>query len=487
MVASASSLFFVLRQWVRMPAAAFFGGLVYGFSPYMVGQSFGHLNLLFVPIPPLILYALSEILVNQRSGARKWGLTLGLLAAAQCFISSEVFVTTAIMSVIGIGVLAALHPSSVRQHAPHALRGFAWAALVCVPLVIYPLLYGALEIDGYVGSAHGTYPFQADLLGSLVPNSSFLLAPHGLVAIGNRFIAGDGVENGSYLGVPLLIVLIALCARWWRLGLVRFAALMTVAAWLLSLGPRLTINTHETSIRLPFDILEHLPGFVSLESARFSLYEDLFVAILLAVGMDQLGRWWTRNLSRGVAVMLLALVCAFVAVPLIPRWPHHEFAVGSPRFFSSSAALRIPKGSVALTYPYPDNPNVQGMLWQATDGMRFRLLGGYADVPGVDRVASFDPFPPDLQMVPATLVGDYLGQAPGLVVPGSSRASAEEVRSFLERYNVRTIFAQRVGVNPAAAYSLIEAALGTPPRHEGGVDVWLDVPADLKRVAAAHG
>ncbi|MFZ0249986.1 MAG: hypothetical protein WAL61_08565 [Acidimicrobiales bacterium] len=493
MVASASSMFLVLRQWVRMPAAAFFGGLVYGFSPYMVGQSFGHLNLLFVPIPPLILFALSELLVNQRSGARKWGLALGLLAAAQCFISAEVFVTTAIMSVIGIGVLAALYPSSVRQRVPHALRGFAWAALVCVPLVIYPLLYGALEVNGYVGSAHGTYPFQADLLGSLVPNGSFLVAPHGLVAIGNRFIAGDGVENGSYLGAPLLIVLIAICARWWRLGLVRFAALMTVAAWLLSLGPRLTIDTHETSLRLPFDVLEHLPGFVSLESARFSLYEDLFVAILLAVGMDQLGRWWTRNpaghrgVSRGVAGMVLALVCAVVAVPLIPRWPHQEYTVSSPGFFSSSAALRIPKGSVTLTYPYPDNPNVQGMLWQATAGMRFRLMGGYAVVPGARRVASFDPFPPDLQMVPATLVGDYLGQAPGLVVPGSSRASAEEVRSFLKRYQVRTVIAQRVGVNPSAAYALIESALGTPPRHTGGVDVWFDVPADLRRAAASQG
>jgi hypothetical protein len=493
MVASASSLFFVLRQWVRMPLAAFFGGLVYGFSPYMVGQSYGHLNLLFVPIPPLILYALSEILVAQRAGARKWGLILGLLAAAQCFISSEVFVTTAIMAVIGIGLLAVLYPSAVRQRAPHAARACAWAALVGVPLVIYPLLYGALEVNGYVGSAHGTYPFQADLLGSLVPNSNFLIAPHGLAAIGNRFIVGDGVENGSYLGIPLLIVLVGICVKWWRIGLVRFAALMTVAAWLLSLGPRLTIDTHESSIRLPFDVLDHLPGFVSLETARFSLYEDLFVAILLAVGLDQLGRWWTqsarsrRRVSRTTMGILLVLVCAFVAVPLIPRWPHQELAAGTPEFFSSDAALRIPEGSVALTYPYPDNPNVQGMLWQATDGMRFRLLGGYAVVPGAGRVASFNPFPPDLQMVPATLVGDYLGLTPGQVVPGSSRATAQEVRAFLKRYRVRSVVAQHVGANPAAAYALIESALGTAPRHEGGVDVWLDVPGDLQRVAGNRG
>jgi hypothetical protein len=492
MVASASSLFLVLRQWVRMPAAAFFGGLVYGFSPYMVGQSFGHLNLLFVPIPPLILFALAEIVVHQRSGACKWGIILGLLAAAQCVISSEIFVTTALMSAIGIILLALLYPSQVRQHAPHALRAFGWAALVCVPLVIYPLLYGALEVNGYVGSAHGTYPFQADLLGSLVPNGNFLVAPHGLVTIGNRLILGDSVENGSYLGIPLLIVLVAICVRWWRLGFVRFAALMAVIAWILSLGPRLTIDTHESPIRLPFDVLEHLPGFVSLESARFSLYEDLFVAVVLAFGLDQLGQWWARNpsgdrkVSRRTTAILLSLVCVFVAFPLIPRWPHQEFATSTPRFFSSSAAQRIPTGSVTLTYPYPDTPNLQGMLWQAADGMNFRLMGGYAVVPGAGRVASFNPFPPDLQMVPATLVGDYLGQSPSLVVPGSTRASAEQLRSFLRRYRVQSIVAQHVGVNPDAAYALIESALGAAPWHQGGVDVWLHVPADLKKVAAAH-
>jgi hypothetical protein len=493
MVASASSLFLVLRRWVRMPAAAFFGGLAYGFSPYMVGQSAGHLNLLFVPIPPLILFVLVEILVRQRFGARKWGLTLGLLAAAQFFISSEIFVTTALMSAVGIVLLAMLYPSRVREHAPHALRAFAWAAIVCVPIVIYPLLYGALDINGYVGSAHGAYPFQADLLGSLVPNGNFLVAPHGLATIGNRFIFGDGAENGSYLGLPLLIVLVAICVRWWHVGLVRFAALMTLVAWILSLGPRLTIDTHETSIRLPFDVLEHLPGFVSLETARFSLYEDLFVALILAVGLDRLGHWRTgnpvghRRVSRRTTGILLALVCAFVAFPLIPRWPHPEFATSTPRFFSSRAALQIPKGSVSLTYPYPDAPNLQGMLWQAADGMNFRLIGGYADVPGAERVASFNPFPPNLQMVPATLVGDYLGQTPSLVIPGSSSASAEQVRSFLGHYRVQSVIAQHVGVDPNAAYALIKSALGAAPWHEGGVDVWLHVPNDLKKATTAQG
>jgi dolichyl-phosphate beta-glucosyltransferase len=391
------------------------------------------------------------------------------------------------MSAIGVVLVAILHPSYIRQRGPHALRALAWAAAICIPLVIYPLLYGALDVNGYVGSAHGAYPFQADLLGSLVPNSNFLIAPHGLATIGNRLILGDVVENGSYLGIPLLVVLLAVCIRWWRLGIVRFAAIMAVVAWIFSLGPRLTIDNHESSIYLPFELLDHLPGFPSLVAARFSLYEDLFVALIIAVGLDRLGQWRTRRpishrrkspLTTGV---LLCLVCVLVAGPLIPRWPHAEFAVSAPRYFSSTAAQRIPKGSVVLTYPYPDNPNVQGMLWQAADGMSFRLMGGYADVPGAQRLASFNPFPPDLQMVPATLVGDYLGQAPSLVIPGTTVASTRQFRSFVDEYRVQSIVAQHVGVDPDAAIELIASALGTAPTHEGGVDVWLHVEADLRR------
>ena len=62
---SATSAFFVLRKWrVWRPAAAL-GGLVYGFSPYMIGQGIGHTQLLFVPLPPLIALTLTSIVQRR--------------------------------------------------------------------------------------------------------------------------------------------------------------------------------------------------------------------------------------------------------------------------------------------------------------------------------------------------------------------------------------------------------------------------------------
>ena len=110
---SATSMFFVLRRWSCRPVAAFTGGLLYGFSPYMVGQSTAHLHLTFVPLPPLIFLCLVELFVRRTGSALRWGLALGLLAAGQFLISSEILVTTGLVAVIGLAVLAVARPADV--------------------------------------------------------------------------------------------------------------------------------------------------------------------------------------------------------------------------------------------------------------------------------------------------------------------------------------------------------------------------------------
>ena len=63
-------MFFVLRRYTTWIPAAFIGGLLYGFSPYMVGQGEGHIFLMLAPVPPVMFLLLDEILVRQ--SARWW-------------------------------------------------------------------------------------------------------------------------------------------------------------------------------------------------------------------------------------------------------------------------------------------------------------------------------------------------------------------------------------------------------------------------------
>ena len=66
-------------------AGAFGGGLLYGFSPYLVAQGGSHLNLVFVPLPPLIFLVLAQIAAG-RAGEPGCGERPGL-AVARSFLS----------------------------------------------------------------------------------------------------------------------------------------------------------------------------------------------------------------------------------------------------------------------------------------------------------------------------------------------------------------------------------------------------------------
>lgn len=503
---SATACFLLLRRWVRWTPAAFVGGLLYGFSPYAVGQGAGHLHLLFVPLPPLVLLLLDEVLVAQR--ARPWlaGAALGLAAAAEYLVSAEVFGSTLALAVIGTVLVVAARPRQVIGRLRHAAAALATAGGVCLLVIGYPAWLELAGPDRFTGSAHGSYPFAADLLGLVVPSAHQLVAPAPMVAVSNRFILGDVTENGSYLGIPLLALLVVIVVWRWRRPLVRFAAAMAVAAELLALGPTLTVDGHGTGVPLPDRVLDHLPLFNSFVDARFSLYVDLFAAVLLAVAVDEAHRTWVaparrrvaagdatrphrmaalrRDRRRRVAPVALAGVLAVVLVPLLPNWPYPSAPATVPPLFTSAtdtAALdRIPVGTVALTYPYTDPASDQGLLWQVASGARFRLLGGYFLVPGPTGAASFDAFPAALDDVPATLAADDQGTTPGAVVPGATTASPAEVRRFLRRYRVRTVLADPVGAHPEEALRLLRAALG-PPRRVGGLEVWFDVAPGLTR------
>ncbi len=74
LAASAGSGYLFVREWTTWRPTAFVGGLLYGFGPYAMAQSnAGHTNLTFVVFPPLILLAVSRIVVVQRGRARRGG------------------------------------------------------------------------------------------------------------------------------------------------------------------------------------------------------------------------------------------------------------------------------------------------------------------------------------------------------------------------------------------------------------------------------
>ena len=290
-------------------------------------------------------------------------------------------------------------------------------------------------------------------------------------------------ENGSYLGLPLLIGVIAVALACWRNAWIRYSATMAVIAFVLTLGTRLTVDNHALNVPLPFALLTHLPLLQSSAALRYFLFVDLFVALLFAIGLDLLASGshaTVEGTSPAVASMprrrqaVVALLGAAVLVPLVPRVPYPSPPTGVPAIFTSAQMGRIPPASVVLTYPYPSDPDNVAMLWAAQAGMAFKLLGDSAITPLPNGAGTTAPpvlSPSTMQVVLARAM--YGTASPYRGLPRFDAATFQHLRDFITRYGVSAVLLQPRGLDPGLAVRYLTGALG-PPTKVGGVVAWLD-------------
>jgi hypothetical protein len=497
-VVSALSMCLVLRRWTTWWPAAFVGGLAYGFSTYMVGQGIGHAFLTFIPIPPLIFLMVDEIIGRRRWPAYRAGIVLGLLCAAQYLISQEILAITVLAVLMTVTLVALAGRQQIALVIRHVLVAAGWAAGVSGVLLAYPAwmaVAGPQHIRGPPHTLSGLSGFVGDALGIIVPTHVQRLAPQSLASIGAQFTGGSPVENGEYLGLPLLVLIAASTIAYRKHRILVLVTTMMVIAWILSLGRRLTIDGHVTPVRLPFDVLIRIPFVQDILPVRFSVLIALFGSAALAIGLDLLRRSLAagpagvhahhrsrRRRAGGVGWVASAavLVLAAVAVaPLVPRHPFPSFPTGVPSLFTTPAVAHIPQNSVVLTYPYPFDPALQGMLDQASANMWFKIVGTDLFIPGPDG-SSFEGSevlsPPQVQTL---FYSAYFGG------PIPSLATAiPAIRTYVSRYQISTVVFYRVGVNPDVVVRYLTAALG-PPTKGFGVTQWFDVQARLRHAVPA--
>ena len=151
--------------------------------------------------------------------------------------------------------------------------------------------------------------------------------------------------------------------------------------------------------------------------------------------------------------------------------------VKEPELFCAVSRTDSPPGSVALTFPYELAPPDQPMLWQVATNMRFRIIGGYAFVPGPDGRSTWRPYPPGPLVLQQVLLASTVAH-PG--PPPTNPQAVAAIRHLCARYRVGVVL-----VDPAWRYGhaiarLVSRALGSPPVRTGRMDVWLQVQNDLR-------
>jgi len=476
---SAWTAFLWMRRRVTHTAAAVLGGALFGFSPGMLGQLLGHPHIAVAFVPPLILMVLEDLLIGVRRPAIQLGILLGLLGAAQLLIGEEVLATTGLIALLGIGVLAGMYPSSLRERLPRAAAGLAVAAGVFIILSAVPLgiqFFGPQRIQVLV---HAKDTYVADLLSFVTPDQQQWLAPARLVRLFSRFAGSSIAESDAYLGIPLIVLLLFIAVRFWDRPAVRAATMEAALLGMLSLGGTIHFAGHATAIPtlalviliplfwraipvpavaatfvIAWLALNRVPFLANLLAVRLTIYIYLFAGLLLAVFLDAM----LNRVRRDRALAALALLAALI--PLAPALPFDTVAANVPSYFSGAAVGRVPAGSVAIVFPFADSSHSKAMLWQATAEIRFAIPSGYVFVP-VSAANFLDPPPSASYALNLAIQG---GADPASIDPSG-------VLQDIKRWNVQTVMVGPM-TNEDAMVALLTRAIGSAPIRTGDVYVW---------------
>jgi hypothetical protein len=473
---TAFTAFVVIRRWVTWTPAAFLGGLLYGFSPFVLSSlEFAHLMTAALMLLPLILAVLDEILIRQRHSSLWTGVLLAVLLFAQFFLSSELLAIVVVIVIICALalVLAALvtKPALVRARFPHAAKALAVGLALGLVLLAWPVwfaLKGPASLSGLVWPNVG-------VIGGFIPSSfvTTVYPPRHNVFLALGGYEGAPLASAAYIGWSFLAVMVGGLVAFWRDRRLWFFAFAFVACAACSLGER--HGQWE-----PAWVFTRIPVLENIIEQRFMAVGYLAAAVILAVILEHVYRalpQWGGIVGALGAVAAAAVALVPMATVFGDRLPFVMQAVTLPRWYSEVAPT-LPSGRVLLSYPAPFSGLQSAMTWQAVNRMHYSQAGG-GGPQGV--AARAGPAKAGFRVLSLLDFGVGVGE------PAGTPTQYAAVRHALAVWQVNTVViatnpgAPRVeqGHDPVYAAAFMTAALGRRPTIQAGAWVWDNVQLAL--------
>ena len=486
---SAAAMYLVLRRWGASVLAAGLGGALYGFSPAMTGSGIGHYHLVLAMVPPLMIDAILRI-VTGRGRAVSNGLWLGLLAAAQLFIGEEALIDTAVAAAVLLLVLVACRPRAAIGNIRPILVGGATAAgtaLVLCGRALWVQFHSVHASGAYNVVSHNGH------LTHLYTIPYVFVVPSDQVLIQNGWSAGvvgrypqPTPEYLAYLGIPLIIVLLAAGIYFWRVLPIRLAFLTFLLLELLSLGGQ-PIGPYPGA-GLPWYWLQGLPMLSSTLPDRLSILADGAAGAVLAFALDRVRvrsaamraastglpfrKRWRTPAFAGLAVAVVALV------PLFPT-PYAPTNVANvpAGYVQAIRSLHLPSSATVLIVPIPNGGVTRPMRWYAEHGLPRHMIGGdFIDAAAKGRISRSG-------RTAETVVGQYLNALwEKLSNPGPAPTEAQ-VRAQMAAWHAAGIVADAPPDTAIGQYLL--KIFGPPTERYGRCLAWLTGPSGMPRHAPA--
>jgi hypothetical protein len=377
--ASAWAAFVAARRmtgkfWAALPA-----GVVYGFNVYTLDHEVsGQPNLTVTLLLPLMVYL---VLLWWDGTLRRTGYVIWMMLAIalEFYTFVEYF---AEMSLMWVAALALGFWLAGRELRPRVAR-LAWhTGLAYLGAIVLAAPYLVYALGNYPNTL--TRPqafFSLDLSGLVLPRHDRLLGMTWWAAA-----AGHDMSATTYLGLPLLVILVLLAVFGWRRRVIRFLAVGFVIVVAFAAGPNLIVDG-QSLFWLPWGVMWNWMFLRSAEPIRFIVFGYLALAMALALWLAAVDKGWLARAGRWV-LALVALAAIFadlptfaeVVVPPPPRsWtpaiPSLQPANALPAFFSQGRYRRyLAPGEIVVIVSHRGNA---AMLFQASTGFDFRIDGGF--------------------------------------------------------------------------------------------------------------
>lgn len=509
-ICSAASAQFVARRIGLGRPAALAAGLLYGFSTVEIVEGWGHLFLVFAPIPPLVLYAVYCLLIGRWSPVRA-GLTAGVLSALDFLISAERSLMTVLALVVLLLVAAVVKWRAITWRLVRdVIIAGACAGAAALVILAYPIheMLGPGHVSGVAHSFIQGYATQvADFVfpGVFTWWDPFHMKQN-IDHVSSRW------ENGAYIGFPLLIALIVATVKGWRHRLVRIGAVATLIVLGMSIGRVLridgkknfvlTVGSHHLTLYSPYKLLTHIPYVENIEPIRLMYLAWLGIALLGGYALQRLLAWQRAARSAGAhgvapgglnALVLMrgAVTVGVATLVVVSLWPARPTRLAPTEvaswLTSSQMDATIPANSAVLFFPYPTLVSNHPMLDQAVGDFHYKIIGGeglYGNASGKN-VGIQPLLPIDLPTVfirpEVSYVGANLASLPFTLppMPPNNAATAHQFREYVTNNHVSTIVMEFATSPPALVVKpYLVAAFGAPVSHDqGSLLVWSLMPS----------
>jgi hypothetical protein len=297
--------------------------------------------------------------------------------AVEFYISVEAFAEMTALWAAGLLIgFAVARPEARRTVA--RLAGLVAAAYVVAIVLASPYLVYALR-HYPAGFTRMSPKYSLNLANLVVPRPNRVFWLTSLTHYANSLL---GFSSSAYVGIPLLVIVLALAVLSWSSRLTRLLVILFVLILALAVGPRLIIGGRQLGT-LPWARLWTLPVARSAEPVRLILFGYLVLAIILAVWLATPAR--SRLLLASRWILGLVAVAAILAnLPTISDGDRLPAGAPSAAIRPASALPTFISAGLYRDYLRPgeivlvvsDRGNA-GLLFQADTNFYMRIAGGF--------------------------------------------------------------------------------------------------------------